>query len=122
MPPRFVYWTIIAGGLPTAFRAAEREELLPTFKRIQDKHPAAVMKYFARGRARPGGPSRGARPRLAAGRRASRPAAEIQGRQEKAQPGLAQRAIRTATGVGGTAAGETSRRSASQPRGQTPGT
>jgi hypothetical protein len=49
MPPRFVYWTIIAGGLPTAFRAAEREELLPTFKRIQEKHPDAVMKYFARG-------------------------------------------------------------------------
>ena len=50
MPPRFVYWTIIAGGLPTAFRAAEREELLPTFKRIQEKHPDAVLKYFARGR------------------------------------------------------------------------
>ena len=50
MPPRFVYWTIIAGGLPTAFRAVEREELLPTFKRIQEKHPDAVMKYFARGR------------------------------------------------------------------------
>src|SRR5919106_5484587 len=50
MPPRFVYWTIIAGGLPTAFRAAEREELLPTFKRIQEKHPDAAMKYFARGR------------------------------------------------------------------------
>lgn len=50
MPPRFVYWTIIAGGLPTAFRATEREELLPTFKRIQQKHPDAVMKYFARGR------------------------------------------------------------------------
>ena len=27
MPPRYAYWTIIAGGLPTAFRAAEREEL-----------------------------------------------------------------------------------------------
>ena len=50
MPPRFAYWTIIAGGLPTAFRAAEREELLPTFKRLQEKHPDAEMKYFARGR------------------------------------------------------------------------
>jgi hypothetical protein len=50
MPPRFVYWTIIAGGLPTAFRAAERDELLPTFNRIQEKHPDAVMKYFARGK------------------------------------------------------------------------
>lgn len=50
MPPRFAYWTIIAGGLPTAFRAAAHEELLPTFKRIQEKHPDAEMKYFARGR------------------------------------------------------------------------
>jgi hypothetical protein len=50
MPPRFAYWTIIAGGLPTAFRAADREELLPTFRRIQEKHPDAEMKYFARGR------------------------------------------------------------------------
>ncbi len=50
MPPRFVYWTIIAGGLPTAFRAATQDELLPTFKRIQERHPDAEMKYFARGR------------------------------------------------------------------------
>ena len=50
MPPRFAYWTILAGGLPTAFRAALREELLPTFRRIQEKHPDAEMKYFARGR------------------------------------------------------------------------
>ena len=50
MPPRYAYWTIIAGGLPTAFRSAERDEILPTFKRIQDKHPDAELKYFARGR------------------------------------------------------------------------
>ena len=50
MPPRYAYWTILAGGLPTAFRAAEREELLPTFKQIHSKHPDAEMKYFARGR------------------------------------------------------------------------
>ena len=50
MPPRYAYWTIIAGGLPTAFRAAAREELLPTFQRIKDKHPDAQMKYFARGK------------------------------------------------------------------------
>lgn len=50
MPPRFAYWTIIAGGLPTAFRAADREDLLPTFRRIHEKHPDAVMKYFARGK------------------------------------------------------------------------
>ena len=50
MPPRYSYWTIIAGGLPTAFRAAERDDLLPTFKRIQEKHPDAEMKWFARGK------------------------------------------------------------------------
>ncbi len=50
MPPRFAYWTIIAGGLPTAFRTTEREELLPTFRRIKQKHPDVEMKYFARGR------------------------------------------------------------------------
>src|SRR3954464_38625 len=50
MPPRFAYWTIIAGGLPTAFRAAEREELLPTFTRLKQKQPDAEMKWFARGK------------------------------------------------------------------------
>src|SRR5688572_6859484 len=50
MPPRYAYWTIIAGGLPTAFRTAERDELLPTFTRIKEKHPDAEMKYFARGK------------------------------------------------------------------------
>ena len=50
MPPRYAYWTIITGGLPTAFRMTERDELLPTFRRIKRKHPDAEMKYFARGR------------------------------------------------------------------------
>ena len=50
MPPRYTYWTIIADGLPTAFRAAERDELLPTLARIKHKHPDAEMKWFARGR------------------------------------------------------------------------
>ena len=50
MPPRYSYWTILAGGLPTAFRAAERDDLLPTFNRILEKHPDAEMKWFARGK------------------------------------------------------------------------
>jgi hypothetical protein len=50
MPPRYAYWTILADGLPTAFRAGDREELLPTFNRIKAKHPDAEMKYFARGK------------------------------------------------------------------------
>lgn len=50
MPPRYAYWTILAGGLPTAFRAADRDDLLPTFRRIREKHPDAEMKWFARGK------------------------------------------------------------------------
>ena len=50
MPPRYSYWTIIAGGLPTAFRAADREDLLPTFSQIRHKHPDAQLKWFARGK------------------------------------------------------------------------
>lgn len=50
MPPRYTYWTILAGGLPTSFRAASKDDLLPTLKRLQDRHPDAVMKWFARGR------------------------------------------------------------------------
>src|ERR671918_2229999 len=50
MPPRFAYWTIILEGKPTAFRAQQREDLLPTFKQLQNKHPDVVMKWFARGR------------------------------------------------------------------------
>ncbi len=50
MPPRFVYWTIIFDGQPTAFRSATRDELLPTFKQIQSRHPDAQLRYFARGK------------------------------------------------------------------------
>ena len=50
MPPRFTYWTIIADGQPTAFRAATQDELLPTLKQLQSKQPDAVMMWFARGK------------------------------------------------------------------------
>src|SRR5688572_25310719 len=50
MPPRFTYWTIIADGQPTAFRAATSEELLPTLKQLQSKQPDAVLMWFARGK------------------------------------------------------------------------
>jgi hypothetical protein len=49
MPPRFAYWTILAGGLPTAFRTVTREELLPVLNQLKRKHPDAVMRWFARG-------------------------------------------------------------------------
>jgi hypothetical protein len=50
MPPRYAYWTILVDGGPTAFRAAEPDELLPTLKRLQVKQPGAVMKWFEKGR------------------------------------------------------------------------
>jgi len=50
MPPRYSYWTIIAGGQPTAFRAATQDELLPTLRQLQSKQPDAVLMWFARGK------------------------------------------------------------------------
>jgi hypothetical protein len=50
MPPRHAYWTIIYGNQPTSFRAATTDELMPTFRQLQSKHPDAVMMWFARGR------------------------------------------------------------------------
>jgi hypothetical protein len=45
-----VYWTILIDGQPTAFRASAIEELLPTFNRLKQKHPATELKWFERGR------------------------------------------------------------------------
>jgi hypothetical protein len=50
MPPRHHYWTIILEGKPTAFRAHTQDELVPTLRQLQVRHPDAVMKWFARGR------------------------------------------------------------------------
>ena len=50
MPPRYAYWTILIDGKPTAFRAREKDELLPTFNQLQRKNKDIVFKWFARGR------------------------------------------------------------------------
>src|SRR2546422_5203681 len=50
MPPRHAYWTILIDDKPTAFRAREREELLPTFHQLQRKNTNVAMQWFARGR------------------------------------------------------------------------
>ena len=50
MPPRYAYWTILIDNTPTAFRAREREELLPTLNQLKRKNDDVVMKWFARGR------------------------------------------------------------------------
>jgi hypothetical protein len=50
MPPRYAYWTILIDSKPTAFRAREKEELLPTFHQLRRTSKDVVMKWFARGR------------------------------------------------------------------------
>ena len=50
MPPRYAYWTILIDGTPTAFRAHDQEELLPTLKQLQHANPNAEMKWFSKGR------------------------------------------------------------------------
>ena len=50
MPPRFVYWTILIDNAPTAFRAREAEELLPTLHQLKRTNNNVMMKWFARGR------------------------------------------------------------------------
>ncbi len=50
MPPRFAYWTILIDGGPTAFRARERDELMPTFTQLKRTNTDIVMKWFSQGR------------------------------------------------------------------------
>jgi len=50
VPPRYVYWTIIVDGQPTAFRAASLEDIMPTFNRLKEKHPTAELKWFQHGK------------------------------------------------------------------------
>ncbi len=50
MPPRFAYWTILIDNAPTAFRAREAEELLPTVAQLKRTNANVILKWFARGR------------------------------------------------------------------------
>jgi hypothetical protein len=50
MPPRYAYWTILVDNQPTAFRSGSQEELMPTFKRIQQKHASAKMMWWQNGK------------------------------------------------------------------------
>lgn len=49
MPPRYVYWTIIVDGQPTAFRSGSLEDIMPTFNRLKEKQPSAELKWFQNG-------------------------------------------------------------------------
>ena len=50
MPPRFAYWTILIDNAPTAFRARDAEDLLPTLNQLKRKNPNVVLKWFSGGR------------------------------------------------------------------------
>ena len=50
VPPRFAYWTILIDNAPTAFRARDREELLPTLTQLRRTNRNAELKWFAQGR------------------------------------------------------------------------
>src|SRR5258708_22014060 len=49
MPPRFAYWTILIDNKPTAFRARDRQELLPTFTQLKRTNENVELKWFAQG-------------------------------------------------------------------------
>jgi hypothetical protein len=50
VPPRFAYWTILIDDAPTAFRARDQQELLPTLHQLKRTNKDVSMKWFARGR------------------------------------------------------------------------
>lgn len=50
MPPRFAYWTILIDNKPTAFRARDQQELLPTVAQLKRKNDHVELKWFAQGR------------------------------------------------------------------------
>ncbi len=50
MPPRYAYWTILVDDQPTAFRSGSQEDLLPTFKRLQQRNPSAKMMWWQNGK------------------------------------------------------------------------
>ena len=50
MPPRFAYWTILIDGKPTAFRARDQQELLPTVTQLKRTNKDVLLRWFARGK------------------------------------------------------------------------
>ena len=53
MPPALGYWVIVHGSTPTAFRARDREVLVPTLKQLQRTQPETTLLWFSRGRTWP---------------------------------------------------------------------
>ena len=129
MPPRYAYWTILIDNKPTAFRAREKEELLPTLTQLRRTNKDVVMKWFARGRlwdspeagargaAAAAGHPREAEPRLAAGRRAQGSARPVQEKTGRSAPGRirTRRFVAIATSSGLLETGQAPRPSSGRP-------
>jgi len=50
VPPRYAYWTILIDQKPTAFRARDQADLVPTLQQLRRTNPDVILKWFARGR------------------------------------------------------------------------
>ena len=50
MPPRYAFWTILIDRKPTAFRARDQAELLPTLAQLRRTNDDVLLKWFSRGR------------------------------------------------------------------------
>jgi hypothetical protein len=50
VPPRYAFWTILIDHKPTAFRAREQAELLPTLAQLRRTNDDVILKWFSRGR------------------------------------------------------------------------
>jgi hypothetical protein len=48
MPPRHAYWTILIDNAPTAFRAREKEDLLPTLNQLRRTNNDVLEMVWAR--------------------------------------------------------------------------
>lgn len=46
MVPRRGFWIILAGQTPTAFRARERDDLVPTLRQLQRTQPDVSLRWF----------------------------------------------------------------------------
>ena len=49
MPPRFAYWTILIDNAPTAFRARDAQDLLPTLAQLKRTNDNVVLKWYSGG-------------------------------------------------------------------------
>ena len=56
MAKNFCCWVIVVGNQPTAFRAREAEDLVPTLKQLQRTQPDVEMRWFERNRSTLGPP------------------------------------------------------------------